>query len=104
MGRLVMLWAHDGDRPIGSWRRLVSDGRGLYAEGELNLNVAAGRDAFELLSGNDISGLSVGFRIPQGGAAVVDSVLEVTQADLMELSICSVPAEDRARVTTVRGA
>lgn len=100
---LTMLYAHG--EPIGRWDRLYEDRRGLFAEGQINLNIAAGRNAFELLSGQDISGLSVGFKIAKSGAKVVDNVLEVSKADLMEISVCAVPAEDRARVTSVvRGA
>ena len=96
---LVMLWGHDGDKPIGRWDRLSEDERGLFAEGEINTGVAAGRDAFELLSGQDVSGLSVGFKVRKDGAKVVDNVLEISDADLLELSICAVPAEDFARIT-----
>lgn len=99
---MAMLWNHD--KPIGHWDVLREDGRGLVAEGTINLNISAGRDAFELLSGQDVSGLSVGFRIKPGGAKQVDDVLEVTKADLMEISVCPVPAEDRARVFDVTGA
>lgn len=101
---LSILYGHSHDKVIGHWDSLREDGRGLFAEGTINLNISAGRDAFELISGQDVTGLSVGFRIKPGGAKQVGDVLEVTEADLLEISVCPVPAEDRARVFNVQGA
>jgi HK97 family phage prohead protease len=98
---LPMLWAHDRDKPIGSWTALREDSFGLLAEGQINLNVAAGRDAFALLEGRDVTGLSVGFDAPDKATTVVGDVTEFSEVDLLEISIAPVPAEDRARVTSV---
>lgn len=101
---LPMLYGHDSDKAIGRFDSLLEDARGLLVEGAINLRVAAGREAFELLSGQDVTGLSVGFRIKPGGQKVVGDVLEVTAADLYEISVVPVPAEARARVFEVKGA
>jgi len=98
---LVMLWKHDSDKPIGSWSTLSEDSIGLLADGEINLNVAAGRDAFALIRAGDVSGLSVGIAATRDGFKVVDDVLEFSAVDLYEISVAPVPAEDLARITNV---
>jgi HK97 family phage prohead protease len=101
---LTMLWQHDQDTPIGRWDVLREDQFGLLAEGQINLNVTAGRDAFELLRHRDVTGLSVGFNAEPGGYSEIDGVNVFNEVDLLEISIASVPAEDAARMFEVKGA
>ena len=39
-----MLFQHDPAEPVGRWLSLREDARGLYAEGQLNLDVQRGRE------------------------------------------------------------
>lgn len=101
---VVMLLGHDHARPIGRWEVLQEDHVGLKVEGSINLALADGRRAFELVQAGDVSGLSVGVTATRDGYKVdKDGVVEFTAADLLEVSIVSVPAEDRARATAVEG-
>lgn len=100
---LPMLWAHDWARPIGRWDTLREDARGLFARGVLNLQVEAGRTAFEHLRHQDVTGLSIGFGVPPGAAVERDGVMTLSQVELFEISVVAVPADAHARVATVQG-
>lgn len=99
----LMLWAHDIATPIGRWDELREDANGLLVEGELNLASRAGQEAHALLKHRDVSGLSIGFRTHPGGRtsdSAGNSLL--TSVDLLEVSIVPLPANQRARVTSVK--
>jgi HK97 family phage prohead protease len=99
--RVAMLRSHDPSRPIGTWSRLVEDAKGLKVEGQLILGSIDGRDAFELMKGGALDGLSIGFRtvksstLPKGGR-------RVEAVNLIEISAVTLPAQDGARITDVR--
>lgn len=98
----LMLWQHRQDSPIGRWTDLREDSRGLYVRGQINMATAAGRDAYSHLREQDISGLSIGYRIPPGGAESRGDVRLLKAIDLAEISVVSMPADPRARVTAVK--
>lgn len=95
---LPILWAHDWRQPIGRWDVLREDARGLFARGTLNMNVDAGRTAYEHLQHQDVTGLSIGFGLPPGSVKEIDGVMTVSLVDLHEISVVAVPADDLARV------
>ena len=96
----AMLWQHRMAEPVGRWSAMQEDGVGLRMVGQINLNTTRGRDAYEHLKADDISGLSIGYREiktrPNG------QVVDLLELDLMEVSIVSMPANPRARVTGVK--
>jgi Escherichia/Staphylococcus phage prohead protease len=97
-----MFWNHDPDRPIGVWSSLEEDGRGLKVAGQLVTETLQGREAHLLLRAGAVSGLSIGFRArssergPNGGRVLTD-------IELVEISLVSLPAASKARVTSVKG-
>lgn len=98
----VMLWSHNPDTPVGKWTALREDARGLAVRGQLNLRTDAGKQAFEHLQAGDLNGLSIGFRVPAGGARYEDGARLLTRIDLAEVSIVSMPADASARVLSVK--
>ncbi|WP_061976667.1 HK97 family phage prohead protease [Aureimonas sp. AU20] len=104
VGGIRMLWQHDPTKPIGVWTRLIEDGRGLLAEGQLALDTAQGREAFALLRAEALDGLSIGFRtrasrpLRERGARRL--LLDI---DLLEISIVTFPMQEAARVREARG-
>lgn len=99
--RPLMLWAHRADAPIGRWERVSEDERGLVVEGLLNLRTEAGREAHAHLQAGDLNGLSVGFK-PIKTTTRADGVIELRAADLVEVSVVTLPANPGARITSVR--
>jgi uncharacterized protein len=99
----VMLWSHDMARPVGRWTEMKEDQRGLFVTGQLNLSTSAGVDAFNHLRSKDITGLSIGFRLPEGGVKYqADGSRLLTAIDLLEVSLVALPACSRARVSEVK--
>lgn len=99
----AFLWSHLAAEPVGSWTEVVEDRRGLFCRGRLNLASERGKQAFAHLRAGDVTGLSIGFRVPKGGYTVGDDgVTHLRQLDLFEISAVSVPANPQARITAVK--
>lgn len=101
-GTPLFLWQHRMEQPIGRWTALHEDSRGLHVEGQINMQTAAGREAFAHLQAGDLNGLSIGFSLAPGGSKYADGVNMLTQIDLAEISIVSMPADSAARVHSVK--
>ncbi|SFC77774.1 HK97 family phage prohead protease [Tropicimonas isoalkanivorans] len=100
---IVMLWAHDQSAPVGKWTSLQETDAGLEVEGRLNLSTASGREAFEHLKAGDVTGLSIGYRVPNGGYQRLPKGGRLLKSvELMEISFVAVPASPVARVTEVK--
>src|SRR6185312_5787289 len=57
-----MLYQHFAHEPIGVWREIKEDQRGLYVRGRLTLDVVRAREVRALMKDGAIDGLSIGFR------------------------------------------
>jgi HK97 family phage prohead protease len=100
---LPLLWAHDLAKPVGRCLDLWDDERGLFVKAQLNLETSSGKDAFAHLQAKDVTGLSIGFRVPEGGYRYQkDGTRLILAVDLVEISVVTVPAARRARVTEVK--
>jgi HK97 family phage prohead protease len=102
-GGPAMFWNHNPDAPIGTWSDLVEDDRGLKVTGKLVTETRAGAEALALLKAGAVNGLSIGFRA-RGAARAPDGGRLLTDIDLVEISLVSLPAASNARVTSVRSA
>lgn len=102
-GGPAMFWNHNPDQPIGVWLEVVEDERGLKVTGKLVTETTRGAEALALLKAGAVNGLSIGFRArksergPNGGRVLTD-------IELVEISLVSLPAASKARVMTVKGA
>lgn len=94
---LPMLLHHDLSRPVGRWDDFAETDGGLVAKGKLTLETADAREAFALLRDRALTGLSVGF---SGAKRAPGRVIE--QADLHEVSLVTIPANPRARVSSIK--
>ena len=99
----AMFWNHNPDEPIGVWTDLTEDARGLKVAGRIVTDTSRGRDVQALLKAGAVTGLSIGFkaRREERGAK---GVRILTDVDLVEISLTSLPAARNARVTQVRHA
>ena len=89
--------------PVGKLIGLQEDARGLQVRGKLNLNTAAGVKAHEHLKAGDVSGLSIGYIVPPGGQEQKRSGARILKKlNLHEVSLATIPADARARVTGVK--
>jgi len=95
---LPMLWAHSQEDVIGSWSEMNEDAVGLYVRGAINTDVEKGREALALVRKGDLSGLSIGYVVPEGGATRVGGTVYLTEIKLLEVSVVAVPAAENARI------
>jgi hypothetical protein len=97
----AMLLYHDTERPAGRWLSFEERAEGLLAKGALALGTADGDEAYRLLKSGALAGLSVGF-IAQKRETRRDGVPEIVEADLLEVSFVTTPANPDAIVTSVK--
>ncbi len=101
-GRMpAMLWQHDPRQPIGVWRSMREDDRGLYVEGEL-ADTQQAREAYSLLKLGALSGLSIGFSVVKETMNRDEDVRDLVAVDLWEVSAVTFPANTEARVAQVK--
>lgn len=100
-GRSVkMLWQHDTDQPIGVWDDLAEDAKGLWGKGRLVMEVPKAREVHALLKAGALGGLSIGYRTKE--AAPENGVRVLKKLDLYEVSIVTMPMNERAKVTAIK--
>ena len=102
--KIKLLWQHDPHQPIGVWDDLAEDSKGLWVKGRLFKDtVAKAAEAYALLKEGGLDGLSIGYRTlkaePKAGKPGVISLLKL---DLLENSIVTFAANERARVEVVK--
>jgi Escherichia/Staphylococcus phage prohead protease len=98
---IQMRWNHFGP-VIGKWTKAAEDESGLYVEGELTPGHSVAGDVYALLKHGAVNGLSIGYRIPAGGAEKSGDVQLLKRIDLIEISVVEEPADLAARVGDVK--
>lgn len=98
-----LLWQHRSSEPIGIYTTVKEDAVGLYVEGKLALKTARGAEAYELLKMGAITGLSIGFVSREDSYDKVSGIRTLKKVDLWEVSLVTFPANDAARISTVKG-
>lgn len=98
---LPMLLHHDHKRPIGAWKEWRDTAEGLYVKGSLTLSTRDAQEAHALAKDGALTGLSIGWK-PVKGDTDHSGVRTITEAELYEGSLVTVPMHDRARVTAIK--
>ncbi len=98
-GAVPLLWQHDRQRPVGRIEYLREDRRGLRVIARLSAG-ATGREAAALLSEGRVAGLSFGYRVRKASG---EAPRELTEVELVEVSLVTVPMQPQARVHAVEG-
>lgn len=92
-GAVPLLWQHEAGRPIGRIEYLKEDRRGLRVIGRL----VDGR-AGALLKQGAVGGLSFGYRVREASG---EAPRELTDLELVEVSLVTFPMQPKARVHLV---
>lgn len=95
-----LLWQHAPARPIGRIEYLKEDKRGLRVIARLS-GGAAGREAAALLKEGTVGGLSFGYRVRAARGA---GPRELTDLELVEVSLVTLPMQPKARVHAIETA
>ena len=98
----AMLWQHDATEPIGIWTEIVEDAKGLRMKGMLELDTARGKEAYALLKMGALNGLSIGFMSKKW--SYEGDLRILAEVDLWEVSMVTFPANEAARITSVKSA
>lgn len=98
-----MTWS---DVPVGILTHWHIDDVGLYVEGELNLKIQKARDIYESMKTGAIDGLSVSIEMNYDNDDMEfdeNDILHIKNVQKMrEISICTFPADDEARIINVK--
>ena len=101
---IQLRWNHYGG-VVGKWLTLREDGKGLYVEGELTPGHSVAQDAYALMKHGAVNGLSIGYRIPEGGSEKSEHGGRLLkQIDLVEISVVESPADVHAQISSVKSA
>ena len=103
-GGVRMLFQHDPGEPLGAWKTIREDARGLYVEGLLSPGVARAREVHMLMRAGALDGLSIGFQTVKARTDGKTGVRRILEADLWEISIVTFPMLPSARVSNVKHA
>ncbi len=93
--------------PVGKWTEMAENNRGLKVSGELfAMGTDRGQYVYEGLKAGALDGLSIGFKTIRAreGTKPSEPRRTLEAVDLMEVSIVTFPANDKARVGTVKSA
>ena len=103
---LKMFYNHDRSPVIGIWDEYNSKRKGLEVSGTIRAGVTdTGDEVVKLVSNELVDSLSIGFRIIEEEFVSTDddSYLRIiTKADLVEVSVVSIPASPTALITDVK--
>ena len=86
--------------------QVVATCSSLYVEGDI-ADTDEGRNAYALLKVGALSGMSIGYCVPDGCCELVKApdgttVFQITSVDLWEVSLVTFPMNDAARVESVK--
>lgn len=98
----AMLWQHDQTEPVGKWTDFKETAKGLEVAGKLTLGTKRGAEAYALMKDDALS-LSIGYRIPSGGASYQsDGTTTLKRISLHEVSVVALPANSAAKIISVK--
>jgi hypothetical protein len=105
--RLPMFFNHNPDEPVGVWTDLAEKAKGLWTEGKLlHQSSEKARMLYGLLKAKGALALSIGYRVPPGGAEPDErrpGVTKLHELDLREISLVCMPANPEAKIVSVKG-
>jgi len=102
---LPMLWQHDQSEPIGIFKEVVEDEKGLKVRGQIILKSGAlAVRAYELLKAGALGGMSIGYRLMPGSYEYDNDerITRLKTIDLREISLVTSPMLIQAKVTGVK--
>ena len=101
----ALLWQHDSRQPIGVWESMKEDEKGLLVKGRLlKEDIHRAREAYALLKAGALSGMSIGYFARDYSMDEKTGVRTLKDIELVEASLVTFPANDKARVDSVKAA
>lgn len=101
---LPMLFGHDVDDPVGTWDIATEKGDSFHITGKLLVNdVARAREVQALVKSGAVRGLSIGF-VTRKAKARKGGGRTISDLELLEASLVTIPMHPGARVTSAKSA
>lgn len=101
--KLPVLWQHRSGEPLGVYDVVKEDSNGLWLEGNLLVDdVARAKESQALMKAGAVTGLSIGYYVLDDSWNEKEGVRTLKELDLQEVSIVTFPANDEARIDTVK--
>lgn len=102
---IPLLWEHQSSDPrayVGDVVTAVETDEGLAITGKFDLDSEFGKSAYRNVKGRRVSGLSIGYAIRNSTKTAAGN--ELTDLELVEVSVVARGANDRALVSSVKSA
>jgi HK97 family phage prohead protease len=95
-----------GALPVGEWNDLKQDQAGLIGRAGLETRMPKALDAYWAVKGGLVNGLSIGFKVDKSGVEIrKDGGRDIHSIKMLkEISIVTDPANDLARITSIKSA
>ena len=87
----IMLYQHKHDCPIGKFDKITIDKKGIYVEGTVSEAAEKTHGLHTLIKDGALKSFSVGFRVKDGKYNRTTDSTTITDVELLEISIVSVP-------------
>lgn len=89
--------------PIGKWDEMKEDDHGLFVRGHLfDLDTDRAKAVYAAMKEQELDGLSIGFRTKKWKYDEETDIRTLTEIDLWEVSLVTFPANDPARVSSLK--
>jgi HK97 family phage prohead protease len=100
--QIRMNYQHNRELLIGGFpiEKAKDDDKGLYVEGEINLDVTEGRSAYSLAKQGVLTDLSIGYSIISD--EIKDDIYLLKELELWEISLVSEPMNPEATILEVK--
>lgn len=92
----VMLYQHKHDCPIGRFDKITVDKKGIYVEGTVSEAAEKNHGIHTLIKDGALKSFSVGFRVKNGKYNSADDTMLITDVELLEISVVSVPCNQES--------
>jgi HK97 family phage prohead protease/HK97 family phage major capsid protein len=92
----VMLYQHKHDCPIGRFDKITVDKKGIYVEGTVSEAAEKNFGIHTLINDGALKSFSVGFRVKDGKYNRNDDSMLITDVELLEISVVSVPCNQES--------
>jgi len=97
--KLVLLWQHHYDQPVGVVNELLEDEYGLYVQATITPSTQLAQEAFELIKHQVINGFSIGYEVIESVQSYSSLVRYLNNINLFEISLVTFPANQEAVIT-----
>ena len=92
----VLLYQHDHGKPIGRVDKVTVDKKGIYVEAAVSEAAEKLHGVQTLISDGALKSFSVGFRVKDGKYNSNDDTMLITDVELLEISVVSVPCNQES--------